>query len=394
MRGSPGSRGAVVRDGVVGRSGGAAWGEDAGEQHDDDAREREHEQAGPQARGVGDEPDDRRRQEEAEPHEPRDEREAGAGAQPGARPPAASRPGRGSRRRTRRRRTRRWCRARRGTRARGPYRARRAHPGPRDGALAEAVHEAVPDEAPDELGADERDEAGGGDRRGGAERPGQVDRGPRAARVLDEGARDGDEHERGEDGGRAAPGRAREGRSGPCGLRARRGAGRRTRLGLGRDGVGRLAVEPGQAPAQRDERDHREEGARDREVDAEGQAERDGGGRHAPADDGADRPQRVEAVDDRTAVAALDAQPVRVLRDVRERVHRSAANSATTSSGRAGARPASSSPAAVSTVPATATRAEPNRRTSAAAASPAVMAPAGTPRRRARTSRCPGRARP
>jgi len=59
-------------------------------------------------------------------------------------------------------------------------------------------------------------------------------------------------------------------------------------------------------------------------MDAAGEPDREGACRHRAAGDRADRPDRVERVDDRASEQPLDAQGVRVLGDVGDGVHRAA----------------------------------------------------------------------
>jgi len=56
-------------------------------------------------------------------------------------------------------------------------------------------------------------------------------------------------------------------------------------------------------------------------VDPQRHRQLGGKGAQQAAEDGTDAPDRVEGVDDRATVEPLDAQPVRVLRDVGDRVH-------------------------------------------------------------------------
>ena len=76
-----------------------------------------------------------------------------------------------------------------------------------------------------------------------------------------------------------------------------------------------------QAASHRDRHDGQQRG-HDGEVDDHGRAERHGQRAHRRAGDGADAPDGVQRVQDRAAVAPLDAQGVRVVRDVGHGVER------------------------------------------------------------------------
>lgn len=281
--------------------------QDAAEDDRDGPGQDDGEQADAQAGEVGDEPDEGRRQQEPPAQQPADDGQAGAGGQPGQfvggvhggrdeRGDAEPGEGEAGQRGRNRRHGEGGAHADRGQRPSGPH----------DGALPEAVHDAVAAEAADGHGDLEGHDGQTGGGGVGAQVAAQVERAPGRAGVLDQGAARGQHAERGEHpyggaGERAPP----------------RTAGGVAVLGLGRAfGIFRA----GEQEPVGDEGGHAEQRRRDAQVDREGDVEAGGGRAHQAAQDRADAPHAVQRIDDGPAVKTLHPQAVGVLRDVDDRV--------------------------------------------------------------------------